>query len=120
MGLLWFYDEHDDVLLQIEEEFRVIYPPVPVTVKKKKTKRNSKIKESKEIKKTEEVKPTTTSVIKEERKDAQVTNKALTSRRQIPKKKETNKELSQREKSTPLLSPIQPTKKSSHGQSRLR
>ena len=114
MGLLWFFDEHDDVLLQIEEEFRVIYPPVPVTVKKKKTKRNSEIKESKEVKVTEEKR--TQPVIKEERKDSQTTSKPLSSRRQINKKPEQKKkEVSlQREKSTTLLSPLQQTKKSNN------
>ena len=36
LGLLWFYPEHDDILLNLEEEFRPIYEPAEIAMDKKK------------------------------------------------------------------------------------
>ena len=36
LALLWFYPEHDDILLNLEEEFRPIYESADIVMDKKK------------------------------------------------------------------------------------
>ena len=36
LAMLWFYPEHDDILLNLEEEFRPIYEPAEIEMNKKK------------------------------------------------------------------------------------
>ena len=51
LGMMWFFDEHDDVLMELDEEYREVYPPVVVKkqIVKKKVKKEKQKEETKTI-----------------------------------------------------------------------
>ena len=80
LGMMWFFDEHDDVLMELEEEYREVYPPVVVKkqiVKKKvkKEKQKEETKTSNNPPKKEEKKEEKKEDKQEEKKEVKVNNK---------------------------------------------